>query len=56
MRVNAFEIQLRFEGLDEMLKALLVDKVPFDHLLKHLLEKPEQFIDILKNLADKVNI
>jgi hypothetical protein len=54
LRLNAIDLQVRLEGLDEILKGLFVDKLSSETLMKRLSENPEQLLDILKILADKV--
>lgn len=54
IRVNALDVTVRLEGLDELLKGLLVDKLSSEEAWKRLADKPEQLLDILKLIADKV--
>jgi hypothetical protein len=54
--INSIDATLRLEGLDEILKAALVDKLTSEDLVKRLMEKPEQLLPILQALADKVCI
>jgi len=55
MSVNFMEANLRLEGLDETLKASLIDNLKSEEFLKRLLQKPEELIQILNIVADKVN-
>lgn len=52
--VNFLEANIRLEGLDEILKATIVDKLKSDKFLQRIMQKPEQLIEILKVIADKV--
>ena len=52
--VNAIEANLRLEGLDEVLKATLVDKLTSEKFLKRAMAQPEQLIEILQVLSSKV--
>ena len=54
MSVNVMDATLRLEGLDELLKAILVDKLSSEQLLKRILDQPEKLADLLKIVADKV--
>lgn len=54
LHVNTIDLQVRLEGMDEILKGVFVDKLASEQLLKRLTERPEQLLDILKLLADKV--
>ncbi len=51
---NFLDANLRLEGLDEILKAVIIDKLTSEKLLKRIMENPEQLIDILQIVADKV--
>ena len=53
---NFLDANLRLEGLDEILKAVIIDKLTSEKLLERIMEKPEQLIDILQIVADKVII
>jgi hypothetical protein len=55
MSVNFLDVTVRVEGMDDILKSLIVDKLTSEKLLKKIMEKPEQLLDILKVLAAKVN-
>lgn len=52
--VNWMEANLRLEGLDEVLKAAIVDKLTSPEIVAKLTKDPEQLLDILKIVADKV--
>ncbi len=52
--INGIDATLRLEGLDEILKAAIVDKLTSEDLVKRVIEKPEQLLPILQSLADKV--
>jgi hypothetical protein len=56
MSVNFADATLRFEGLDHILKAILIDKLTSEKLLKRVMEQPEQLLDILKIVSEKVNL
>ncbi len=53
--VNGIEANLRMEGLDEALKAALVDKLTSEKFMKRVLAEPEKLIDILQVVASKLN-
>ena len=52
---NFLDANLRLEGLNEILKAVIIDKLTSEKLLQRVMEKPEELIEILKVVADKVN-
>lgn len=52
--VNWMEANLRLEGLDEVLKAAIVDKLTSPEIVAKLTKDPEQLLDILKIVADKL--
>ncbi len=52
--VNFMDANLRLEGLDEILKAIVIDKLRSEELIKRVMEKPEQLIELLQIVADKV--
>ena len=52
--INFMDANLRLEGLDEVLKAIIIDKLRSEALLKRVLEKPEQLIELLQIVADKL--
>ena len=52
---NLFEANLRLEGMDEILKGVLVDKLTNEELLKRVMEDPQQLIEILQTIAAKLN-
>ena len=54
MSVNVMEANIRLEGLDEILKASIIDKLKSEKFMKRIMQKPEQLIDILNIVADKV--
>ena len=55
MRINGLGVQIRLEGVDELVKSVFIDKLTSEQLIKRFTEKPEQLIDILNLLADKVS-
>lgn len=55
MSVNFADVTLRTEGLEDILKSVLVDKLTSEQLLKRMMSNPEQLIDIVKAIADKVS-
>lgn len=54
MSVNFADITLRTEGLEDILKSVLIDRLTSEQLLKRLMSQPEEIIDIVKSIADKV--
>ena len=54
--VNFLTAHLRLQGLDEALQGFLIDKLTSEKLMKKLMEKPEQLLDILKLVASKVRL
>ena len=54
--VNMMEANLRLEGLDEVLKAVIIDKLTSEKLMKKIMEKPEQLIEMLQIVASKVSV
>lgn len=54
MSINFADITLRTEGLEDVLKSVLIDKLTSEQLLKRLMSQPEQIIDIVQAIADKV--
>lgn len=52
--VNFVDATLRVEGADDVLKAIIINKLTHEDIVKQLTEAPEQLIEILKALADKV--
>lgn len=55
MSVNFLEANVRLEGLDETLKATLIDQLKSENFLKRVMQQPEQLIQILNLVADKLN-
>ena len=53
--VGLIEANVRLEGMDEVLKAVIIDKLTSEQVLKRILAEPEQLMDVLQNLASKVN-
>ena len=51
---NSMDANWRHEGLDEVLKAIIFEKTRSEALLKRVLEKPEQLIELLQIVADKL--
>ena len=51
---NDFDIQIRLEGLDEIIKDIIVEKLTPEQLIQKLSERPQQLIDLLKNMTNKV--
>jgi hypothetical protein len=56
MSINFLDVTVRVEGMDDILKSLIVDKLTSEKLLKKIMEKPEQLLDILKVVAAKVRL
>lgn len=54
MSINFMDVTLRMEGLDEILRLAVIEKLRSADLVKRLMEKPETLIDILKIISDKV--
>ena len=54
MSVNFMEANIRLEGLDEILKASIIDQLKSEKFIKRIMQKPEQLINILNVIADKV--
>lgn len=54
MSINAIDASIRLEGLDELLKGYFVDKLRAEKLLQRLTENPEQLVQLLQVLAQKV--
>lgn len=54
MSMNFAQLHLRLEGLDEVLKASLIDNLASEKLLKKILEKPESLIELLNIVSSKV--
>jgi len=52
---NSLEADLRMEGLDETVKALLIDKLTLEEFLKRVLAEPEKLLDALRLIASKLN-
>lgn len=55
MSINFMDLTVRMEGLDEILKMAVVEKLKSADIMKSLMEKPEKLVDILQTIADKVN-
>jgi hypothetical protein len=53
--ISAIEANLRLEGLDEVLKATLIDKLTSDKFMKRVMAEPEKLIEILQILSSKLN-
>jgi len=54
MSVNFLEANLRLEGLDETFKAFIIDNLRSEQFLKRIMQKPEQLIELLNIVADKL--
>lgn len=54
MSINFMEMGLRLEGLDEILKAAVVDELKSEKFLKRIMQSPEQLIDLLNIVAEKL--
>ena len=52
---SSLEADLRMEGLDETVKALLIDKLTSEEFLKRVLAEPEKLVDALRLIASKLN-
>jgi hypothetical protein len=51
---NELDVKIRLEGLDEIIKDLIVEKLTPEQLIQKLSERPQQIIEILKNITNKV--
>jgi hypothetical protein len=54
MSINVIEATIRFEGLDEILKASLIDKLKSEKFLKRVMQQPEQLIELLNIVKEKL--
>jgi hypothetical protein len=54
MSTNFIDVTLRLQGLTDVLKGILVDKITSDEFLRQIAENPDSLADILQSLADKV--
>lgn len=54
MSINFLDLQIRLEGVDEIAKLSLLNKLKSEALIKKFLENPEKIADILQVIADKV--
>jgi hypothetical protein len=54
LSVNYIDATIRMEGLDAVLKAAFLEQLASENIIKKLTEAPEELLDILKGLADKV--
>lgn len=54
MSINFADITLRTEGLEDVLKGILIDKLTSEQLIKRFMSNPEQLLDIVQTIADKV--
>jgi hypothetical protein len=54
MSVNFLEANLRLEGLDETFKAFIIDNLRSEQFLKRIMQKPEELIELLNIVADKL--
>jgi hypothetical protein len=54
MSTNLVDVTLRLQGLTDVLKGVLVDKITSDEFLRQIAENPDSLADILQSLADKV--
>ena len=52
--ISAIEANLRLEGLDEVLKAAVIDKLTSEKFMKRVMSDPEQLIEVLQILSSKV--
>lgn len=55
MSVNFLDATLRLEGMDNVLKAVLVDKLTGESLLNKLTQQPEQILQLVKAIVEKLN-
>ncbi len=55
LSVNYIDATIRLEGVDGLLKAAFLDKLTSENIVKKLTEAPEQLLDILQVIADKVS-
>ena len=56
MSINFADITLRTEGLEDLLKGILIDKLTSEQMLRRFMSDPEQIINIVQTIADKVNL
>lgn len=54
MSINFLDLTLRMEGMDEILKLTVLEKLRSADIVKRLMEKPETLVEILNVIADKV--
>lgn len=54
MSVNFMQLNVRLEGLDEILKASIVDQLKSEKLLQKIMQKPEKLIELLNIISQKV--
>lgn len=55
MSINFADVTLRMEGLDEILRLAVVEKLRSADFLKKLAEKPETLANLLSILSEKVS-
>lgn len=55
LSVNFMDATIRIEGMDDMLKAIVIDKLMSKELVAKLMEKPEALISILNEFTKKVS-
>ena len=55
LTTNELDVQIRLEGLDELIKDLIIEKLTPEQLIQKLSETPQQIIEILKNITNKVS-
>lgn len=51
---NIADLSIRFQGLTDTLKAIIVDHLRSEDFIQQLLSEPDQIVNILQNLADKL--
>ena len=56
MSINFVDATLRMKDVDSVLKGIVIDKLTSEEIIKKFSEAPEQLLDILKGIADKVKI
>lgn len=54
MSINFIDLTIRMEGLDEILKLAVINKLRGENLIKKFVESPETLIDVLQAIASKV--
>lgn len=55
MSINVLNANIRMEGLEDILKSVIIDKLSLESLISKLKQDPEKLLDILKMVAEKVN-